>query len=253
MYCIVHSIVCYTITVVLAVDSVSVLPIARSPSVVERNMYDGSKCPCNTDIDQETNTNRNYLKRYLPFRPCECGSSSWTQIALYNYSIHDCLSDTTPYNVTDRNTERNITGCIGSPASVLLPVRGRNYSKVCGRIFGFGFGRAFYRFLKYRDSTINYLNGVSLTHGLHDNIRHIWHIWSFALTWSKESLNDLSWICPCTKKNSTWSHQIPSFVGNDYFCDSFSQYWDNFLWDGEMCVSTSPAAHSIILLTFVNI
>ena len=50
--------------------------------------------------------------------------------------------------------------------------------------------------------------------------------------------------CPCSK-NGSWPHEIPSFVGNSYFCDSGNEYGkyatdgrvyaDDPLWDGKGC------------------
>ena len=52
------------------------------------------------------------------------------------------------------------------------------------------------------------------------------------------------WVCPCTNTNFTWPYQIPSFIGNNYFCDTGNPgpgwsptlfYPNDLLWDGEGC------------------
>ena len=54
--------------------------------------------------------------------------------------------------------------------------------------------------------------------------------------------------CPCTNTNVFWPHQVPSFINNNYFCDtgnpgpgiiSTAYYTDDPLWDGKGCSSTS--------------
>ena len=84
--------------------------------------------------------------------------------------------------------------------------------------------------------------GVSLTHG--QNPRK--HIWTFAGA-ADETTNDYTYYkCPCinTALPRVSSH-IPSFVGNDYFCDTaLSVFYSTVpralqpsdpLWDGKGC------------------
>ena len=46
-------------------------------------------------------------------------------------------------------------------------------------------------------------------------------------------------VCPCTKTDTTYTGAVPPFVGEDYFCDTGSEYAAQFqfyyqdpLWDG---------------------
>ena len=95
----------------------------------------------------------------------------------------------------------------------------------------------------HRNSSIdqNYVDGISLTH--RRNPRQ--HIWTFAggldEIGTQPPLN-----CPCTNTNlAAFAMQPPSFVGNDYFCDTGSAnytlhdpgflYSDDPLWDGAGC------------------
>ena len=85
---------------------------------------------------------------------------------------------------------------------------------------------------------------MSLTYG---NPRQ--HIWTFAAELD-EGLGDANHYCQCTM--SSFHNQdtitVPSFVGNDYFCEtgvppgqawSNSFYVDDPLWDGGGCGPTS--------------
>ena len=88
-----------------------------------------------------------------------------------------------------------------------------------------------------------YVDGVSVTRGSPRQ-----HIWTFA-----NGLDELSTLypyatCPCVT-GSTNRNRIPSFVGQNYFCESgitlYSGSNHNFhpdgdpLWDGEECGPTS--------------
>ena len=132
-------------------------------------------------------------------------------------------------------------------SSSLFNIHGIKYSAVCGRIIGYqqaspdAFGSYIYAGRYYRDSSSvdgNYVDGISLTHG--SNPRK--HIWTFA-----GGLDEVGTFprlnCPCTNINlAEQATQPPSFVGNDYFCDTGSKnryqhipYLDDPLWDGAGC------------------
>ena len=93
-----------------------------------------------------------------------------------------------------------------------------------------------------------YIDGLSITHGAAGSRQHIW---SFAAAVLESDLNfgiHFVNVCPCTNTDFTWPYQVPSFIGNNYFCDtgnpgpgySFTEvYTDDPLWDGEGCGPTS--------------
>ena len=73
------------------------------------------------------------------------------------------------------------------------------------------------------------------------------HIWTFAAGLTEASGSFYSYEkCPCD--TSMYDH-VPSFVGNDYFCESgLHTAWNgqyrvfhsnDVLWDGQNCTSTS--------------
>ena len=115
--------------------------------------------------------------------------------------------------------------------------------QVCGRIIGYQLGIP-YAFTPYRGgSTIDsvYVIGVSVTHGFPRQ-----HIWTFA---SGLDEHDVSRSCPCVS-GSTNGNRIPSFVGQNYFCETGITRFDNIaygvlhpggdpLWDGQGCGLTS--------------
>ncbi len=143
---------------------------------------------------------------------------------------------TTPYRACGRPDR--LSGC----TSTTFATNGARYSRVCGRILGYQIGSpdAFSRQSRGIDSY--YIDGISLTHGQSPRK----HIWSFAGAVNEGSYFSTS-ICPCS--NNGYRGTVPSFVGNDYFCDSairgegsFSPglfYPSDPLWDGQGCGATS--------------
>ena len=130
-------------------------------------------------------------------------------------------------------------------SSILYPSHHIQYSKVCGRVrtYQYGATSAFYQYYRGYGTTIdsNYVDGMSITHGMSPRK----HIWTFAAA-IDETRATLS-VCPCTKTDTTYTGRVPSFIGNDYYCDTGSRErweWGRFysedpLWDGEGCGPTS--------------
>ena len=95
-----------------------------------------------------------------------------------------------------------------------------------------------------------YVYGVSLTHG--QNPRK--HVWTFVGA-IDETSRDPTFKCPCINTNiNPSSITIPSFIGNDYFCDtSLSEHYSThvmkihpnglvFSGMGKDVVQTTPVA-----------
>ena len=129
--------------------------------------------------------------------------------------------------------------------SAIFPVGGGEYTKVCGKIKAYQFGRplAFFAYHRKKVTTIDhsYVCGVSLTHGLPRN-----HIWTFGCG-ETEANPAWSSVCPC---DASIAVHTPPFIGKDYFCESgINEPWDNSrhyifhpydpLWDGENCLPSS--------------
>ena len=133
--------------------------------------------------------------------------------------------------------------------SVVYPVHGRTYSSVCSRVLAYqiGVSVAYAAALNNGRNTTEdvYISGVSLTHGPAGSRQHIW---TFAGALDERNPDFELYNCPCTNTNISWSYQLPSFIGNDLFCDTgnrgpdidYSTYYINDpLWDGEGCGLTS--------------
>ena len=168
-----------------------------------------------------------------------CGTPGWKRIAFINMTdtSYSCPTGLNLTSYSKRTCGRSHLGSIGC-SSTRFDVGGLPYSQVCGRIKGYQFGLtdAFWQFQQGIDG--QYIDGVSLTHGRSGSREHIW---TFAAGWT-ESDQNIIYRCPCdTSNNDT----VPSFVGNDYFCESgVNSAWsglifypDDPLWDGENCTS----------------
>ena len=124
-------------------------------------------------------------------------------------------------------------------SSASFSTNGISYQRVCGRARGYQKGDtvAFYgshsSYSRIFDE--DYVSGLSITY----NSNPHQHIWTFA-SGRGERLSSYELNCPCSV-NGGYS---PSFVGNNYYCESASWYDGNYntyyfndiLWDGAGCV-----------------
>ncbi|CAI8023300.1 hypothetical protein GBAR_LOCUS13614 [Geodia barretti] len=174
-------------------------------------------------------------------RSCKGVAEGWMRVASIDMTdtSSTCPSGlrtlTSPRRLCARNIE--VRGC----SSVVLPVQGVEYSQVCGKIIGYqdktpdGFHQ---RIIGHNTIESYYVDGISITHG--DNPRK--HIWTFVAALHEDDTIPNS-VCPCTNtRNTPPPPDVPSFVGNDYFCDTGSEnfykyifYGDDPLWDGAGC------------------
>ena len=167
-----------------------------------------------------------YLDMTDPNTNCPSG---WN---MTNYNIRTCGRASDGYHTCD---------------SVFFPVSGGEYSQVCGKMKAYQWGQpaAFYGY--YRGySTVNdsYFSGVAVLHGSPQQ-----HIWSFVAGAVEHYTSYIEELCPC---DTSYNIYIPSFVGDDYFCES-GYIWPGFfnrsdllsfhsedpLWDGDGCHSSS--------------
>ena len=179
---------------------------------------------------------------------CGCGGPGWRRAAYLNMSdpTQTCPPAweliTTPRRSCGRPSSAGRYTCY----SAMFPTQGIQYSQVCGRIIGYQFGEPQAFFLENRNLSRSiddpYVDGVSLTYG---NPRQ--HIWTFAASLDETGTYRIDSRCSCT--NPSYPNRAPSFVGNNYFCetgvptgqayDSSTFHADDPLWDGQGCGPTS--------------
>ena len=142
---------------------------------------------------------------------------------------------TTPHRTCGRRSNT------GSCEGLTYSTGNERYNQVCGRIIGYQLGNTD----SFRGSlSINtyYVEGVSVTHGSPRQ-----HIWTFANGVDEQT----TWTCctcPCVT-GSRGANFIPSFVGQNYFCETGLTRWPGTggvlwpdgdpLWDGQGCGPTS--------------
>ena len=196
--------------------------------------------------------------RSRSYPPCPCGGPGpWTRIAHLNMSdpTEQCPPNweltTTPRRACRRPSTTNPTTC----SSAIFPTNGRLYSRVCGRVTAYQKGstdafdptvRGIFNGISNPGLEDPYMDGVSITHGPAGSRQHIWSFAAalFETDPNAELLQNL--VCSCTT-NITWPHQVPSFVGDNYFCATSNPgpFWngtviyDGVLWDGEGCGPTN--------------
>ena len=228
--------------------------IRAPPILLDSSSSSDSSCPAQSSsdlIDDEIRKTRDIIKSNYRLRPCKCGGPGWTRVI--NLDMAD-RGNMCPANW--KLHERPVRGC-GRRASawptcdsVTYSVHGRSYSSVCGRILAYqrGWANAFFNAIYYNLDTIDtsYMSGVSLTHGPAETRKHIWSF--VGANYEQDRYYRTDENCPCTNTAVSWPHQVPSFINNDYFCDtgnpgpgiSYTTYYtDDPLWDGEGCSSTS--------------
>ena len=174
----------------------------------------------------------------------QCGEGLWYQVAYLNMSdsTQECPSNWAEISTPVRTCARP-TNARGTCPGVQYSVNSLQYSKVCGRVIGYqdGSSDAFYPGQSSTSPDDIYVDGVSLTYGMPRK-----HIWTFAVGGTDGSLGDNDVNCPCFNPAASSNVLPPTFVGNDYFCESgnhgrrLGRYEKNFfeddpLWDGQQC------------------
>ena len=181
--------------------------------------------------------------------PSACGSGDWTRAVFLNMSdtSQSCPSAWNLVTTPVRSCGRRLASFrVCDSVSYTIS---RSYSSVCGRIIAYqiGWAAGFYNFVSKGLSEIDdaYLDGVSLTHGPQGSRVHIWSFVGALYEQSTSYRTDVT--CPCSNTLITWSLQTPSFINNNYFCDSgnpgpgtsHTAFYNDPLWDGQGCGSTS--------------
>ena len=228
------------------------------PQVLSQVVIEGSSeaCPAVSEISRVRNTSKAAIQAILRDTvvpelnlrdSCPCGGpGDWTRMAYLNMTdpTQQCPSNWRLVSSPERSCGRRTTNR-GACDSATFPSQGRSYSHVCGRVIAYqkGTSDAFDPSVRGGRGQIEsgYIDGISLTHG---NPGSRQHIWSFVGAVGERNTNFPYFICPCTSTDITWPYQVPSFIGNNYFCDTANRgpgwnvntvYTNDPLWDGEGC------------------
>ena len=193
-------------------------------------------------------SNGSEVRVYCDMTQRRCNSTpGWARVAYLDMTdpTHHCppawREIASPKRTCSR-TNQTLNG--GGCSAAIFPTYGIKYSRVCGRVTAYQFGRpgAFSPYTNTPDisRTINdpYVDGVVITHGQPRN-----HIWTFACSLFEEGVGNI--VCPCTNPKNNYPITIPPWVGQDYFCEAATTtptrilYPNDPLWDGRGCSTTS--------------
>ena len=184
--------------------------------------------------------------------PYTCGGTGGWRRVVYLDMADSCTCTTCPSGWQFTGYSKRTCGRVGTGFntcdSARFPVSGGEYTRVCGRIKAYQWGRtlAFYVYHNGVGTSIDsaYVSGVSVTHGSPRQ-----HIWTFAAGATEGATPFQTWVCPCTANIDI---HVPPFVGQNYFCESgVNVGWDDggprygilhstdTLWDGEDCPPSS--------------
>ena len=181
-----------------------------------------------------------------------CGNltGGWMRVANIDMTntSQNCPSGLTLASSPKRVCDINTYGCVSND----FDIHGVQYSHICGRVIGYTKYVNYAFEFRSRGIDADYVSGVSLTHGLSPRQ----HIWTFAGALDETSNGAESrYKCPCVNPNLDPTPIIPSFIGNDYFCDTaFETRWNTIpninsihvsdpLWDGEGCGPTNTCCY----------
>ena len=158
------------------------------------------------------------------------GEGGWMRVANINMTLPDatCPDGLTLYNINGQKACSKETYYDRACPSLIFPSYQYNYSKVCGQVRGYKIRNpvAFVRALRGTDIDSVYAAGVSITYDSSPRK----HIWTYAGGESESGTTIHN--CPCNTGNS---YSPPSFVGDNYYCESSSTGYDDILWDGAQC------------------
>ena len=176
-----------------------------------------------------------------------CGPGQWYRVAYLNMSdpVQQCPSSLRLYsaNGTRACGRLSSVGTFSCSNLSFASGSGRQYSKVCGQVIGYQIGSTDVFANEQNSIDTGYVDGVSITYG-----RPRTHIWTYAAGVSEQLLvsNEI-FSCPCLVAGSFFTPQTPpSFVGNNYYCESGNpsstfqhtdvlRYTSDPLWDGQQC------------------
>lgn len=231
----------------------TILPANITEGAVLRGPTPGV-CPTDQQLESLDIATKSSIRSALretvaPVLNCPCGGpGQWRKIAAWDFSdpVAPCPTGWSLF------TSGNVRGCARGPnappscLSANFAANGQPYSRVCGRInaYQFASGDAFTPAINDpngRTIEQTYVDGVSLTYQSGGQRQHIW-TFAVALTEDQPNWNPVV-ACPCTNTREDWPFQVPSFVGNNYFCATGNPgpgwqrqlYADDVLFDGQDC------------------
>ena len=223
--------------------------LPKQPSLMVNNSSCKSIRNCNPSAPsgfyQITSTNGSLVQVYCDMEGANCGGEGgWTRVAFVNMTkpgatcpqgLDQEMFDGSSYCGRFASSS---AGCVSAVVDNII-----SYQKVCGSVLGYQqHGPDAFRPYTNFNANISgvYFDGLAIMSG---NPRR--HIWSYTAGFNSDGIQ--SYDCPCN--NGSTQSVIPSFVGNDYYCESGYSigpcnntiYNNDVLWDGQQCTGLEAA------------
>ena len=166
------------------------------------------------------------------------GEGGWMRVANVNMTLPDatCPNGLMLYDL-DGLRACSSDGSYRSCPSTKFPSYQYSYSKVCGQVRGYKYGgtHAFDGALNHgANLDSQYVTGVSITYDSSPRK----HIWTYAGGTRESGISGSGdSLCTC---NTLSRFSPPSFVGNNFYCESSSTGYNDILWDGQQCNGDEP-------------
>ena len=166
--------------------------------------------------------------------PEKCGiMGPWKLVVYFNPTLDDsCPSGLRKVNIPNTNKQA-CGGTVNSGCSSVNFTVSQNYINICGRVQGYQYGSPnAFDGDSGKTANDNYVDGISITQGSPRK-----HVWTYA-AYYHEGRTDR---CPCATSDGTVPQPPPSFVGDDYYCETGLKSgqkgitWEDPLWDGKGC------------------
>ena len=165
---------------------------------------------------------------------CKCNiTGPWRRVVYINPTLYNsCPSGLRKVSIPNTNKQA-CGGTVDRGCSSVIFTVDQNYTDICGIVQGYQFYSP-NAFEGDASKTIDdiYVDGISITQGSPRR-----HVWTYAANYEEGS----SVQCPCTTSNGRVDHPPPSFVGDDYYCETGfvsgarGVAWEDPLWDGKGC------------------
>ena len=228
------SVLLFSITLLQATVALKIDRSIIAPVITESR--ESGTCPSRETRRTTIERIQNDIKARIPTINRDCGEGLWYRVAYFDMkdAAQNCPSAWREYTSSSVRVCGRPTSSSGGCTGTLYSTAGRQYSKVCGRATGYQVSSPDGFFINSIDQS--YVDGVSVTYG---NPRN--HIWTFGVGVTENSALHRPNNCPCWDSSAK---QPPSFVGNNYFCESGNPssnfqsgflYSSDKLWDGQQC------------------
>ena len=138
-------------------------------------------------------------------------------------------------------TDEDIQVC----SSASFSTNGTSYQNVCGRARGYQKGiTVAFRYSNYPIDAA-YVSGLSITYG--NRRQHIWTYATGRYDHVAQNNSETKFICPCASGGGQSGPSPPSYVGENYYCESGTgkrvnqndYYLNDALWDGLGCINST--------------